>query len=122
MITEGAANAVILAGTGKQCINLFHCRLRAAEPKLERALHRRGQFLSPLQLPLDCGLVELLKGAAVLLQPCQQLRDLVDLGDSAVGELDEFGVDLRRGCLCNPASSFGKGTINPEAAFVDGET
>ena len=120
MIAEGAANAVILAGTGQQCIDLFHRRLRAAEPKLEHPLHRRRQFLSPLQLPLDCGLVELLQGAAVLLQPCQQLRDLVDLGDGAAGELDEFGVDLRRGRLCNLASGFGfgEGAINTKPRLL----
>ena len=120
VIAEGAADAVVLTGTGKQCVNLFHRRLRAAEPELEHALHRRRQFLCSLQLPLDRGLVKLLKGTAVLLQPRQQLRDLVDLSDSAASELGELGIDLRRRRLRNPASSFGKGTINAETACVDG--
>ena len=41
----------------------------------------------------------------MLLQPRQQLRNLVDAGNSAASKLDKLGIDLRCRCLGNLAGS-----------------
>jgi hypothetical protein len=61
-------------------------RLGTTESELEHPLHLRRQIVT-LQLPLDCTLVQLLQGAALLLQPMQQPRYLVDTGNGAPSEL-----------------------------------
>ena len=119
MIAKRAADAIVIAGTGEQGIDLLHRRLRPAEPQLEHPLHRHGQILCPLQLPLDRALIQLLQRAAVLLQPRQQLSDLVDPGDGAAGDLGELSIDLRCRRLSNLAAGFGEDAINTEAALVD---
>src|SRR5262249_31761452 len=119
VIAEGAADTVVLTGTGEQCVDLFHRRLRTTESELEHTLHRCRQFFRVFQLPLERGLVELLKDAAVLPQPRQQLCNLVDAGTSAAGDLDELLIDLGRRRLRDLARSFSKSAINTETPRVD---
>ena len=93
VVAEGAAHSVIGAGALQQRVNLLGRGLRATEPQLEHTAHRRRQVLV-FQLALDRLAVKLRHSAALLLQPGQQTRDLIDAGDGAVRELSELGVDL----------------------------
>ena len=119
MIAESSADAIVIAGAGEQGIDLLHRRLGPAEPQLEHPLHRQGQIICALQLALDRALIQLLQRAAVLLQPRQQLSDLVDAGNGAAGDIGELSIDLRCRCLGNLAGRLGEDAVNTEAALVD---
>ena len=118
MITEGAAHAIVVTGAGKQGVDFLGGSLSAAEPELEHAAHWRRQLCLFEQF-LNGIATERLHGAALILQPLQQPRNLVDPGDGAGGELGEFGVDLGCRGLGNPPGSFGKLPIDMETALVD---
>ena len=118
MISEGATHAIVVAGAGKQGVDFLDGSLGTAEPELEHAAHRWRQLCLFEQL-LNGLAIKRLHGAALILQPLQQPRDLVDPGDGAGGELGELGVDLGCRGLCNPARSFGELPIDMEAALVD---
>ena len=120
MVTKRTANAIIIAGTGEQCIDLLDCSLRAAEPQLQHALHL---LAADRRLARgSCSIAfrsSFCSRAALLLQPLQQPRNLVDPGDGAAGDLGELLIDLRRCSLCNLACSLGEFPIDTEAAAVD---
>ena len=78
-----------------------------------------SEFGRPVQQLLDCLLVKLLRGTALLLQPYLQLCDLGDASDVAAGDLGELGIDLRRRSLCNPACCLSKVSIDVETTVVD---
>ena len=93
VIAERAADAIVVAGARKQRVDLLHRGLRAAEPELEHAPHRRRQQLG-IDSSFSIAFLSSFSRAALLLQPCQQLCELVDPGDGAAGDLGELGVDL----------------------------
>ena len=60
VVAKCAADPIVCAGTGEQRVDLLHRRLGAADPELQHTLHRCRQLFSPLQLPLDRGLIQFL--------------------------------------------------------------
>ena len=119
VIAKGTANTIVIAGTGEQRIDLLDCCLSAAEAQLQRPLHLWRQISGSSSSFSIAFLSSFFNRAALLLQPLQQPRDLVDTGDGAASDLGELRIDLRCCGLCDPACSFGKFPIDTEAALVD---
>src|SRR4029077_12228618 len=92
--------------------------LSAAKPELERTLYPRRQLCLFEQF-LNGLAAKRLHDAALILQPLQEPRDLVDAGDGAGGEFGEFGIEFGGCGLGNTACGFGELPIDMETAFVD---
>ena len=118
VVAKGAADAIIIAGTGEEGVDFLYSRLGAAQPQLQSPTHGWQQIVA-LQLFPDRFAVELLQDAAVLTHPRQQPRHLGDRGDGAVGDRGDLRVDLGSGRLGNRARSRGKGAIDVEPTGID---
>ena len=79
MIAEDATDAIVAVGAGKQRVDLLDRRLSPAEPQLQHAAHWPRKRIVAEQL-FDRLAVELLRRAALLLQPLPQTGDLAGSG------------------------------------------
>ena len=110
----------IAVTASEQGINLLGGSLGTALAELQRATHCWRQIVGHQQV-LNCGLVQGIGDATLLRQPEFEPRYLVDAGDGAAGQLGEFGIEFRSGCLCYRTSSCGKIAIDVEAAGINAQ-
>ena len=118
VISESATHAIVGTSAGEQGIDFLSGSLSAAKPELERTLYPRRQLCLFEQF-LNGLAAKRLHDAALILQPLQEPRDLVNSGDGAGGELGEFGVDFGCRSLCNSACSFGELPIDMEPTLIN---